>query len=499
MQGTLEVTNCTIFNNGALRGSGIYNTGNIFVRNSTIGGNALGGSSSFGFDHAGGTARVRSTIIAGNGGDGAGRGKDVSGTFVSEGYNFIGSGTASSGFGGTGSFDQVGTAAVPADPRFIQFGDRGGPTPTLGIASDSPALDRGISGGINFDQRGLPRPLDHPAIANASGGDGTDIGAYEAGLPQTGPTYTVTTLADRRDTPATTPAPCTTDDCTLREALEETNANGDSNTIEFALAVRGTIPAPTDAFRITNPVTIKGPGARRLGLSGLFARRILVSTSPSVVISGLTFEGGVAPAPIRFGGAIYNTGRLTLNDCAIRNSTAASGGGIWNESTGTLTLYGCTLSGNSSPDEGEGGALNNRGITSAVNSTFSGNNSFRGGAINDSGFDLTMVNCTFTNNTARLRGGALEVSAGAVAANTIFAGNTAPSAPDIQGTFTSEGHNFVGKKDDGSTGFTDGTNGDRVGTVASPRDPLLGPLRNNGGQTDTHALLAGSLGHRCWR
>src|SRR5262249_2844474 len=38
----------------------------------------------------------------------------------------------------------------------------------------------------------------------------------------------------------------------------------------------------------------------------------------------------------------------------------------------------------------------------------------------------------------------------------------------------------------------DGTNGNKVGTTASPIDPEVGPLQNNGGPTKTMALLAGS-------
>jgi hypothetical protein len=45
---------------------------------------------------------------------------------------------------------------------------------------DSPAIDAGHSGGLTTDQRGLPRPIDDPNVANAEGGDGSDIGAYEA-------------------------------------------------------------------------------------------------------------------------------------------------------------------------------------------------------------------------------------------------------------------------------------------------------------------------------
>ena len=44
----------------------------------------------------------------------------------------------------------------------------------------------------------------------------------------------------------------------------------------------------------------------------------------------------------------------------------------------------------------------------------------------------------------------------------------------------------------GGNGFTNGAQGDQVGTPASPLDPKIGPLENNGGPTKTHALLRGS-------
>ncbi len=66
------------------------------------------------------------------------------------------------------------------------------------------------------------------------------------------------------------------------------------------------------------------------------------------------------------------------------------------------------------------------------------------------------------------------------------------SGPDVNGTFTSQGHNLVGKSDGSSSGFTNGSNGDQVGTIAAPIDPLLGALMNNGGTTFTHGLLYNS-------
>jgi hypothetical protein len=85
--------------------------------------------------------------------------------------------------------------------------------------------------------------------------------------------------------------------------------------------------------------------------------------------------------------------------------------------------------------------------------------------------------------------------------NTIVAGNSATEGgvdcqvynlrPTIDG-----GHNLIGQNtgvyNTGCPGFTNGVNGDLVGTPASPIDPVLGPLASNGGPTQTHALLVGS-------
>jgi hypothetical protein len=72
---------------------------------------------------------------------------------------------------------------------------------------------------------------------------------------------------------------------------------------------------------------------------------------------------------------------------------------------------------------------------------------------------------------------------------TIFAPNAASSAPDASGTYISLGNNLVGNGG-GSSGFT--APSDQVGTGNATIDPLLGPLQNNGGPTETHLLLFGS-------
>jgi hypothetical protein len=70
------------------------------------------------------------------------------------------------------------------DPLLGPLQNNGGPTDTQALLAGSPAIDAGTSGGLNSDQRGIPRPIDIPSLPNAA--DGTDIGAYEfndTGLP----------------------------------------------------------------------------------------------------------------------------------------------------------------------------------------------------------------------------------------------------------------------------------------------------------------------------
>jgi hypothetical protein len=101
----------------------------------------------------------------------------VAGAFSSEGFNLIGNGDTATGFGATG--DQVGTSGSPRDPLLGPLQNNGGPTDTLALLQNSPAIDAGLSFGLTTDQRDQPRPSDHPGIPNAAGSDGADIGAFE--------------------------------------------------------------------------------------------------------------------------------------------------------------------------------------------------------------------------------------------------------------------------------------------------------------------------------
>jgi hypothetical protein len=97
---------------------------------------------------------------------------------------------------------------------------------------------------------------------------------------------------------------------------------------------------------------------------------------------------------------------------------------------------------------------------------------------------MTLTNSTVSNNTAGQAGGGLVNSGGSsILRTTIVANNTSDMNPDVNGTFSSQGNNLVGNTS-GAVGF----GGSDVLNAAL----LLGPLQNNGGPTDTRALLSGS-------
>ncbi len=72
------------------------------------------------------------------------------------------------------------TDHISTDPALGPLQNNGGPTLTHAPLPGSPAIDRGRNfSGSTQDQRGLPRTIDMADILNATGGDGTDIGAVE--------------------------------------------------------------------------------------------------------------------------------------------------------------------------------------------------------------------------------------------------------------------------------------------------------------------------------
>ncbi len=107
---------------------------------------------------------------------------DVLGEFTSQGFNLIGN------VGAVGAFnlssDQFGTGGSSlAQPLLGPLQNNGGTTPTHAPQPGSPVIDQGNSFGVTTDQRGVAKPINDLAIADVSGGNGGDIGAYEVSNP----------------------------------------------------------------------------------------------------------------------------------------------------------------------------------------------------------------------------------------------------------------------------------------------------------------------------
>jgi predicted outer membrane repeat protein len=167
----IKIESSTISGNMAPTGAGIYRepsgTLTVTLSSTTVANNTatnIGGG-------VVGTMNAGNTLIGNNTDNGTA--PDYSGTLNSQGYNLL-ENTA----GATVTGDTA-TNITGVDPNLGPLANNGGPTFTHALLSGSPALDQGKSFGTTTDQRGGPRPNDIPAIANASGGDGADIGANE--------------------------------------------------------------------------------------------------------------------------------------------------------------------------------------------------------------------------------------------------------------------------------------------------------------------------------
>ncbi len=183
------------------------------------------------------------------------------------------------------------------------------------------------------------------------------------------------------------------------------------------------------------------------------------------------------------GGGINNhfESRLTLNSASVYSNTAGNiGGGI--NSGAIVTIISSTISYNQAIIDGGGISGLLTSTTTLVNATISNNDADVGGGINTAGL-LTATNTTIVDNTATTIGGGLRVDGReAILKNTLLANNSNDCTVDNGGVLTSGGYNL---DSDGSCGLT--SSGDLSNVSAN-----LGPLQNNGGNTETHDLLAGS-------
>jgi hypothetical protein len=189
-----------------------------------------------------------------------------------------------------------------------------------------------------------------------------------------------------------------------------------------------------------------------------------------------------------FGVGILNGGTLVIEESTINDNVGGTnytyGGGIGNESEGSVTINRSTISGNQTPNGAGAGIDNEGGTVAVVNSTISKNVASYGGGAGGIGNEysgtVTIHNCTISGNRANFGGGLVNVPGSTLKLqNSIVANN---SSGNCGYSVTSEGYNLSNDKTCEFTGRGDMNN----------TDPLLGPLRDNGGPTKTHALLKGS-------
>ncbi len=314
--------------------------------------------------------------------------------------------------------------------------------------------------------------------------------------------------------------------------VDDTNAAGDLDiTGRTIIKVKGEGMATVDANDMDRVIQVH-PGARleasRLVVQdgstasgvpggGIYSQGRLSLTSSSALENTATgIGGGIATdrrAELRKivvrenqttsagGGIAFTGGRLTLLRSTVAGNDAASGGGgmylVDFTPGGSISLSRTTISDNDDTGESTGGGGIFVGAPdtrmTATNVTISGNRSnTRGGGIYEREGTLKLNAATITANTADANGdggGTVGGSGGGVydvdgaTRNSIIVGNFATNAggEDCY-TFFSEEHNLVGA----------GTGCPESGSNLATSDPKLEPLADNGGPTETHALMKGS-------
>jgi methionine-rich copper-binding protein CopC len=148
---------------------------------------------------------------------------------------------------------------------------------------------------------------------------------------------------------------------------------------------------------INNEITIKGQSKTGTIIDGDKKGQIFIIPKGSTVeIVDIRLINGNSD----FGGAIKNSGKLTLTNTYLSKNTASSGGAVWNE--GTMTITGCTFESN-----------------------VGNSSSYGGGAIYSENGNIIISNSNFTQNLAKFMGGAVFNSAKSTCTikSTNFSGN----------------------------------------------------------------------------
>ncbi|NEO84464.1 MAG: DUF4347 domain-containing protein [Spirulina sp. SIO3F2] len=549
--GDITVTNSIITNNSAnFYGGGISAVGNVAVSNSTVANNSTGkkggGIASIGNttitgssitnnlanEDGGGIATVGnitidSSTISGNSSGRNGGGAYSEGGTISLINSTVSSNSATDNGGGLhGDGDiTVSNSVISGNSAISAFGDGGGIFGKSAVTLSSATLSTNVAGdegGGVWAQGDIDVSASTILSNSALGDDGGGIASIGG-------------------------------DITVNSSLLSGNSAGDdgggleSGTGNVAIANStlssnvagqdgGGIDSNFGSITLTNAI-VSGNSATRSG-GGIYSNGDVTLSGSTVSGNTTFFDGGgirsrgnvtVTNAVIMDnistfddGGGIAGDGDITVNNSTIANNFASrNGGGLY--SGGTTTISGSTISENTAINDGggfyssgditvtnstfsgnvaeDGGGIRNRANVTITNSTLSGNSALRrGGAIHSFGGAVTLLNATIAFNAADLAGtgpgdgGGIYVTGirNNQIANSIIASNLGPggNASDFRADLSSSTvQNSLIQSTLGITGITlmTGVNGNIIG-----QNPLLAPLANNGGNTQTHALLSAS-------
>lgn len=386
-------TGGAVYENGSVSGSTRLQSVTITQNTATVGTGGVSQNS--------GTVFVQNSVIAGNTGSATDDVGEISGgAFVSFGNNFIGERDGTTGFIDGVNGDQVGTAASPKDPQLGTLADNSGPTLTRAPLPASPLIDMGavppVISPITFfasDQRGATR----------QSGGAVDIGAVETGF--TG--FFVTTQAD---TPDANPGDSKPEDAagnvSLRSVVQHVNGGEDIGAVVvlspevYSLTRIGFDDTSLNGdLDVQNNMRFSGFGSLATAIDGEGLNRVFHVLFGAPIFNDLTLRNGNAAGdPFDAGGALLNiSGAVTLTGVAVRDSSAANGGGVY--SGGTTTIEGSTIAGNSAATSG-GGLVVSFG-TATIRESFFVNNSagVSAGGIGVSG-DVNISSTTIRDNVS---------------------------------------------------------------------------------------------------
>jgi CSLREA domain-containing protein len=223
--------------------------------------------------------------------------------------------------------------------------------------------------------------------------------------------------------------------CTLRAAIQEANASASlCGTIAISFSgVVSPITLTSAELLINKSLTITGPGASTLTVSGSSASRVFnILSGNAVTITNLTIANGKVSGSNN-GGGVLNGGTLTLTNCNLFGGTANIGGGIYNNGP-SLTLNNCNIGGTLAGQPNSafiyGGVWNNSGTLTMTGGSIVGNSN---GGIDVAGGTVTLDGVAITDNTfASASGGGIGIGGGAAnIINCLIAGNSAQGGGGI--------------------------------------------------------------------